>query len=124
MIEFFEIVDIVSAYFSLYTNWQKINNDDWYSLELAKSLKTVLKYVNQLASYITLHHEDIQIQLEYDIDSMQGKQFATVIKRTEEWRLLRKWAKTEQNFSSQSLTVQAICTCIKSSVKHFISQIK
>jgi hypothetical protein len=124
MLEFFKIVDILSAFESLHTNWLKMNNANWHSKEISASLSKVFNYVDQLASYVSVSHEHVEIVLDYDIDSLSGKQFATVIKRTDEWKTLRKWLRTEHQFNQQNVTVKAICECIIAETRQFIDKIK
>lgn len=120
MVEFFKIVDIISAFKKLHNAWLIVNTEDWYSKELSESIETALKYVNQLASYVSRFHDEIEIEIEVDIQSLKGKQFATVIKSTDEWKQLKKYMKVEHHCKDQSLTVQSLFEVIHQSINSFI----
>lgn len=112
MIEMYQHLDTLNAFMKLHDAWLLSNNESWHSNEIVKQLKRIDNYVNQLASYISMHHDDIDVQVDIDIDALRGKKFSTVIKRTDEWKSLRKWIKKSHNFRQQTITVEALCKCI------------
>lgn len=119
MQELFKQLDTLNAFVKLYDAWLEVNQESWHSKQLSDSLTKIFTYVNQLASYISMFHDDIDIQIEADFDYLERKQFSTVIKRTDEWKELKKWLKKDHNWPNQTITVQAICTCILTKAREF-----
>jgi cob(I)alamin adenosyltransferase len=119
MQELFGQLDTLNAFVKLYEAWKSVNDENWHSKQLSNSLQQIFVYVNQLASYISMWHDDIDVQIEADLDYLKGKQFSTVVKRTDEWKSLKKFLKRDHNWPTQPITVQAICTCILKQTREF-----
>lgn len=120
MIEFFKIVDIISAFKKIHESWLFVNKEDWYSKELSESIDTALKYVDQLASCVSIEHENVEIEIDIDVSTLKGKQFATVIKSTDEWKILKKYMKITRSCPHQSVTIQSLFDVIHQSILKFI----
>lgn len=112
MIELFQHLDALNAFKKLHTAWLIDNREDWHSKEIVKQLDKIQNFVNQLASYMSQYHDDIEVQIAVEPGSLSGKKFSTVIKRTEEWKALRKWSKSEKSYRQQTITVEALVKCI------------
>lgn len=119
MQELFTQLDTLNAFVKLHEAWLDVNEENWHSSQLSDSLSKIFTYVNQLASYISMWHDDIDVQIEADFDYLKGKQFSTVLKRTDEWKSLKKWLKKEHTWPNQPLTVQAISSCILTQSRDF-----
>ena len=116
----FKIADIISAFHKLHDAWLTENSSDWYSDEVFASLSQVETYINQLAAYITLSHSDILIQIQVDANTLKGKEFATCIRASDEWKELKKLLKMTLAFSEQPLTIRALSQTIIEKTKLFL----
>jgi len=123
MLGTFTHLDAISGFVKLYDAWLSENSETWHSKELKKSLDSIVKYIDQLASYISVAHNEIEIQVNVDSAALTGKQFATIIKRTEEWKALKKWLKTEMALNNQPVSVEAIVRCIIAETKKFVKKV-
>lgn len=123
MNSFFKLLDIISAFTSLSElyNKEKDNNLKWIDKEIYKGLKSINYYINQLASYISLSHEDVKIQLNFPSDGFDNsKRLDTIIKQTDEFKELKTLLNNGFDVSKQTLTVRAISSAIIDKTKKLL----
>ena len=101
-----------------------MNNDEtWHSGEIAKTLSKVNDALDNLASYISTAHDDVEIQIELDPEYAKGKQLQTLIKRTDEWKSLRKYLKKDHKFKQQNITVRGLIQIAIRYAKEFVCKV-
>ncbi len=122
LLEFFKICDIMLAFKELHSAWLMNNKDDWYSLELIESINICCKSIDNLASYVSLQHSDIKIQIGVDFNTFKNKQFSTVLRHTPDWKTLKKYLRSEHSLKNQSISSQALFKIILKYMKDFVSK--
>lgn len=123
VIEFLKHADALQGFKALHTAWLLDNEESWHSKEICKSLDKVNDALNNLASYISNAHEDVEVQIELEPDYAKGKKIATLIKRTQEWKELRKYLKKEHHFKNQPITVEGLLIIAIRHAKEFACKI-
>lgn len=122
MVDFFKIADIISAFKKVHNAWLIVNTEDWYSKELIESIEVALKYVDQLASCVSHDHSKIEIEINIDIQSLKGKQFATVLKSTDEWKVLKKYMSKGHICIHQTSTIRGLFDVIHQCIRDFVNK--
>lgn len=123
VIEFLKHADALQGFKSLHKAWLMDNEETWHSGEISKSLICVNDALNNLASYISTAHEDVEIQIELDPDFAKGKALPTLIKRTDEWKALKKYLKQTHSFENQTLTVRGLIYIAIRYAKEFVCKV-
>ena len=93
---FYLAFDKISIFASLHKAWLEFNAETWYSAQISKALSNALNFIDQYASLMT-YNEDKSKPASLNFAGLdkvlKNKQFAGVIKRSQEWKDLRDFLK-------------------------------
>lgn len=123
MQKYFVIADIIDALLlvSKFYSKAKENKISWHDAKIVKHLTSISKYICQLASFISVEHENIQPEINLPPNTFDNnKSLATFIKQSEEWKSLKALLKSDLTLTNQSLTIRGIGFSIISKTKSFI----
>lgn len=123
MQKYFDIADIIDALLlvSKFYSEAKENKISWHDAKIVKHLTSISKYICQLASFISVEHENIQPEINLPPNTFDNnKSLATFIKQSEEWKSLKALLKSDLTLTNQSLTIRGIGFSIISKTKSFI----
>lgn len=124
---FFKAFDHLSVFDALYDVWLEYNVETWYSKHIGMVLDKVKDFTNQYASSVSAYHkqyENSKLQLPKAEEILRGKQFASTIKRTQEWKELRDFMKdfnVDEAVKSESTSSAAIVKSIFVEIDKFIT---
>lgn len=122
MSKYFELSDIIEAFILVTKHYSDAKDQkiSWHDTKIVKYLNSIKKYIDQLAAYISIEHENVSVQIDLPPDTFNNnKTLATFIKQSDEWKALRNILKTDLTLINQSLTVRAIGFSILSKTKSF-----
>lgn len=121
--KFIFILDCICAFHEIskiYFEYEK-NEKDWYATQIYDSLKSIKKYVDNLASLISLDGQMTDIQLNLDPSIFEtGKHLSTIIKSNEEYKKFKKFVKQKMFFEKLDLQSRAIAIIIINNIRQFL----
>ena len=121
MKNYFKISDIVDAFSQVAKHYADERQQlSWHDEKIVKYLASIQKYINQLASYISIDHTTVQSIINLPPDALENKKsLATILKQSDEWKELRQLLKSDLTLKNQSLTVRGIGFSIINKTKSF-----
>ena len=125
--DFIQILDCISAFSevaNLYISDSK-NGNDWYSKQVYNQIKSINVFVDQLASCISFHANEIQPEINMNVDVFDSsKSLATIIKSFDEYKSFRKNIKKRLDFSNQPLNIRSLGIIITQKSKELLNVLK
>lgn len=124
LVDFVYLLDCLSAFneiCDIYFQDEKKEND-WYAKQVKAHLKSIDKFVDQLAACISIHHDEIQTDLDMNVAVFDSsKTLATILKQQPEFKQFRKIAKRRMDFSNQALNIRSLSSIILLKTKELLS---
>lgn len=122
LLKYFEISDIIDCFHKVsgyYTDERK--KLSWMDEKLIREFVSIKKYINQLASYISIDHKSVEVEVSVPPDTFDNqKALSTFIKQSDEWKRLKALLKSDLTLSNQSLTIRCLGVSIVNKVKSFV----
>lgn len=97
-------------------------NISWFDCQVKIAIDETMDFVEQLAALISFVHDDVKIQVDYDIANFENsKQLASLIKAEPEYKIFRRIVRRKHDFSNQKIDVRSLCLIILEKAKKLIS---
>lgn len=114
---FFKVFDHISVFDALYDLWLEYNTATWYSSHIGKSIDCAKRFIDQYASSVSAYHyryKHAKLNISDAETLLKGKQFATIVKRSIEWKELKDFMATYDVDAATATEAATVIAIVKS----------